>query len=330
MCDHNETMKDDSSNSELIHLTALKLTGEGSHEELARLDELLAQNELNQALHNELVKTWDGVEKIAGITQVETDEEWSRLQRAIHNSSKQSSSFPFLRIAASIVLLVGVGLVVYFSTRDNRTTIVAQQIQTEVLKDGSSVTLNTASELKYSPSFGDETREVILEGEAFFEVERDKEKPFIIHTPSLDIKVLGTSFNVQALASKPTAEVVVVTGTVEISYDGKSIQLEVGEKGILNKRSGQLFKTFNNDVNFMSWRTKKFTFNDVPLENVIELLNNAYQSNLYIGGTTIQKCPVTVSFENQSLASILEVLKVTLDLTIQDTAQGTEISGRGC
>ncbi len=322
-------MKEDSNDSELIQLTTLKLTGESSPDDLSRLNELLALDGSNQELHDELVRTWEGTETVKGFTQVETNQEWSRLQKALHDSNKQNS-LPFLRIAASITLLIGVGLLVFFLTRSDDVTILAQQIQTEVLADGSSVTLNASSELNYSPSFGEQSREVTLKGEAYFDIERDEEKPFIIYTSSFDIKVLGTSFNVQTLENKSTAEVVVITGSVEVSYGGNSIILEVGEKGILNKKTGQLFKTFNNDVNFQAWRTKKFTFNDVPLDKVIELLNNAYQTKLYITGTEIQKCPVTVSFENQSLTSILEVLKVTLDLTINDTNQGVEISGRGC
>ncbi len=331
MCDHNEIMKEDDIHSELIHLTTLKLSGEGSTEDLVRLEELLAEDETNKTFHDELVKTWDGAEKAKGITQAEADQEWVRLRKAIRNDSgKKSTSFSLLRIAASIILFASIGFVIFFSTRDNNTTIVAQEIQTKVLGDGTSVTLNASSELVYTPSYGKESRDVSLKGEAYFDVERDESKPFIIHTSSFDIKVLGTSFNVKALEDKPTAEVVVVTGTVEVSYQGNSVVLEVGEKGILNKQSGQLFKVFNNDVNFMSWRTKKFTFNDVSLDNVVEVLNSAFHSKLFISGTEVQNCPVTVSFENQSLTSILEVLKVTLDLTITETSRGIEISGSGC
>jgi len=330
MCDHSENMKNSSEHSELIHLITQKLTSEATSNELSRLDELLLENSENQRVHNELIRTWEGTGNAAGLTQEETDEEWRRLKNSIRNEQSRGRSFSFLKIAATVLLAVGVGLSAYFLNQDNTTRFVAKQVQTELLADGSTITLNAATELSFSSDYGKETREVSLTGEAFFDVEKDPNKPFIIHTPSVDVKVLGTSFTLRALQDEPTAEVVVTEGTVEVSYKEKTIKLEVGEKGILDKNSGQLFKVFNDDANFMAWKTKVFTFNDVLLEDVIKLLNNAYQSSLYIKGNEIIKCPVTVSFENKSLDSILQVLTATLNLSIQKTASGTEISGSGC
>ncbi|MEP1095991.1 MAG: FecR domain-containing protein [Cyclobacteriaceae bacterium] len=323
-------MKNSSEHSELIHLTTHKLTGEASRDELSRLDELLLENRENQRVHSELIRTWDGTEKAAGFTQEDTDEEWERLKNSIQNEQSSGNSFSFLKIAATIVLAIGVGLSAYFLNQDNATHLVAQQVQTEVLEDGSTITLNAATELSFSSDYGKEKREVNLTGEAFFDIEKDIDRPFIIHTPSVDVKVIGTSFTLRVLPDEPTAEVVVTDGTVEVSYRGKVIKLEVGEKGILDKNSRQLFKVFNDNINFMAWKTKIFVFNDVLLEDVIEILNNAYQSSVYIKGTEIAKCPVTVSFEEKSLDSILQVLTTTLNLSIWKTGNGTELSGSGC
>ncbi len=330
MCDDNEIMKKGDNDSELIHLTVQKLTGEGSREELAKLEELLTKNETNKQLHDEIVKAWGGTEKVAGVTAEEAAAEWTRLRDAMRETPSEKSSFPLLKIAASVVLIMAVGLVFFFSTKENQTIILAQQIQTEMLADGSSVTLNADAELRYEPNFGEQSREVNLSGEAFFEVERDSERPFIIRTTSLEIKVLGTSFNVRAIEDEPSVEVVVVSGSVEISSETRTIQLGAGERGILNQKTGQLFKTVNDDVNFMSWKTKQFTFEDMALEQVIGILNNAFQLSIYLKNPEIRECPVTVSFENQSLESILEVLKITLDLAVQETSKGIEISGNGC
>ncbi|MEP5612458.1 MAG: FecR domain-containing protein [Cyclobacteriaceae bacterium] len=323
-------MKNGSDHSELIHLTTQKLTGEASKAELSRLDELLFENSENQQAHSELVNTWEGTVKATGFTQKDTDQEWQRLKNSIRHEQSTGRSYSLLKIAATVVLAVGVGLSIYFVKQDDATRFVADQIQTELLSDGSTVTLNAATELSLSSDYGRETREMNLTGEAFFDVEKDTGKPFVIHTPSVDVKVLGTSFTLRAFPNEPTAEVVVSEGTVEVSFGGKTIKLEVGEKGILDKNSGQLFKLFNDNVNFMAWKTKVFIFNDVPLEEVIKVLNNAYQSSLVIKGTEVTKCPVTVSFENKSLDSILQVLTTTLNLSIQKTRNGTELSGPGC
>lgn len=323
-------MKNDTQHSELLHLTTQKLTGESSTEELSRLDNLIAQSEENRQLYNELIKTWEGTEQASGITQDEVEAEWNRLKVAMQATPVIKSSYNYLKIAASVALFIAAGVVFYFSTSDDSVQIVAKAIQTEELIDGSSVTLNAAAQLSYSSSFGETDREVQLQGEAYFDVERNPEIPFVIHTPTVDVTVLGTSFTVRAVESEPTVEVVVSSGVVEVSYQGKVVRLEVGEKGIMDKKSGQLYKLFNEDENFMAWKTKRFIFDDIPLKEVIDILNNAYQSSLYLNADEITNCPVTVTFEGKSLDSILEVLKVTLDLSVQETSKGIEISGAGC
>ena len=91
-----------------------------------------------------------------------------------------------------------------------------------------------------------------------------------------------------------------------------------------------LFKTINEDPNFISWKTKEFVFIDTPLGDVVLILNNAYQSTLYLENENLLSCPVTVSFKGQSFEAILEVLKATLNLETQKNSSGIAISGQGC
>lgn len=327
MCDQTDVKENTKDHSELIHLAGQRLTGEASPEELARLDELLSDEE-NRQFFSELEKVWDGTDKADGITREDVNEEWKRLRSEIRQEKR--SSFSFLKIAASIALITIIGVALYFTNRSDQEYLIAEQVQTQHLNDGSIVTLNARSELSYPEVFDGETREVQLKGEAFFEVERNPEKPFIIQTSSVEVGVLGTSFSVRAREEEETATVVVSSGSVEVSYNGESIVLDIGEKGILDKSTGSLFKLVNDDPNFLSWKTKKFTFDDIPLQDVVAILNNAYNEQILLKEEAIIQCPVTVSFDGQSLESILEILKATLNLTVQKTSEGIEISGQGC
>ncbi|MEQ9468258.1 MAG: FecR domain-containing protein [Ekhidna sp.] len=320
-------MKENTNHSELIHLASQRFAGEASPEELARLEELLADKG-NSQFFSELEKVWNGTGKVAGITQDDINEEWLRLRGEMRLAKRPS--FPFLKIAASIALIAVIGIAFYFTNRADQEYLIAGQVQTQTLNDGSMVTLNAQSELNYPATFSGETREVQLKGEAFFEVERNPEKPFIIRTSSVAVAVLGTSFTVRARESEKTATVVVASGSVEVSHRGDKIRLEVGEKGILDKESGRLFKLVNNDPNFLSWKTGKFTFANTPLSEVINVLDNAFTEKITLKEPSPTGCPVTVSFENQSLDSILEILKATLGLSIQKTKTEILISGQGC
>lgn len=313
--------------NEIIHLANLKFTGEATTQDITRLEELIADSDENKQFFSELEKVWDGTDKAAGITTEEINEEWIRLRGEIRKSAKKS--FSPMKIAASIALLVAVGIAVFLLQNDNQTNLIAEQIQNQTLEDGTIVTLNAESELSYPKAFSDEKREVNLKGEAFFEVEKNPEKPFIIKTPTIEVEVLGTSFSVRSREGETTSSVVVASGSVAVKYRNKSITLKPNEKAVLDRSSGSLFKLINDDPNYLSWKTRDFVFDDTPLEKAVENLSNAYQIDIRLA-ENIQTCPVTVSFDNQSLDAILEVLKATLDLTVEKTSVGIEISGQGC
>ncbi|WP_424961330.1 FecR family protein [Ekhidna sp.] len=323
-------MKENAENhNELIDLASRKLAGEATPQDESRLNALLDESDSNRQFYVELTKVWDGTGRAAGITKEEINVEWIRLRGEIRKPEKES--FSLLRIAASIVLLAAVGIVFFWAQNDKIERLVADQMQEQILQDGSIVTLNAASELSFPKAFSDaDTREVELKGEAFFEVEKNPAKPFIIKTPTVEVEVLGTSFTVTSREGESTSSVIVASGSVAVKYGSNRLELRPNEKAVLDRATGQLFKLTNDDPNYLSWKTKQFIFDDTSLENVVTNLSNAYQVNIQLRSENISKCPVTVSFDNQSLDTILEVLKATLDLSIEKTSEGFEICGQGC
>ncbi|MEQ8629605.1 FecR domain-containing protein [Ekhidna sp.] len=323
-------MKENAENhNEIIELASRKFAGEATDQEESRLSALLDESEANKQYYAELVKVWDGTEKVAGITPTEINEEWIRLRGEIRKSQKKS--FSFMKIAASIALLTAIGVSFFLLKGDNTENLVAEQIKEQTLEDGSIVTLNADSELRYPKNFSNEaSREVRLKGEAYFEVEKNPEKPFVIKTPTVEVQVLGTSFSVRSREGESTSSVVVSSGSVAVKYGGNRLELKPNEKAILDRSSGRLFKVTNDDPNYLSWKTKQFVFDDTSLEKVVANLSSAYQVNIQLMSENMSECPVTVSFDNQSLDTILEVLKATLDLSVEKTSEGFEISGQGC
>jgi len=174
-------------------------------------------------------------------------------------------------------------------------------------------------------------RGIELKGEAFFEVESNQALPFIISTGKTSVEVVGTSFNVQAYANNPFQEVVVTSGKVKFFSDSQHIvTLNPGEKGTYHKASILLSKTKNKDPNFLSWKTKKIVFSNLGLTEVIKTINRIYNSEIIISAEVKETCAVTVTFENQSLESILNVLKSTLNLKFEANGNKILITGAGC
>ena len=103
-----------------------------------------------------------------------------------------------------------------------------------------------------------------------------------------------------------------------------------GQKAIFYKSTTKIETSINDNINFQAWKTKQIIFEDTPLPEVVHIINEIYKSDLKLIGTQLNECPVTTTFDNQSLKSVLNVLENTLDLKIEQKGNTFEISGEGC
>ena len=147
-----------------------------------------------------------------------------------------------------------------------------------VLADGSRVWLNAGSSLKYPETFSNGERRVYLNGEAYFEVEHDAEAPFIVNTESMDLQVLGTSFNIKAYDDESMVITTLVTGKIRQEFPevGKDITLTPSRQSIFDRVSGKL-ETKQADVReTLAWKEGKFIANDERLEDIFRQLSRWY------------------------------------------------------
>jgi ferric-dicitrate binding protein FerR (iron transport regulator) len=191
------------------------------------------------------------------------------------------------------------------------------------LPDGTLVSLNSDTQLKYPKRFGKETREVTIEGEAFFEVKPNKNKPFIIHAGNAQIKVLGTSFNVSAYPRARLVEVIVETGKVQVSNkltvteQTNELILDPGDKGTLVYSSNALLKTTNQDPNFMAWKTNNLIFRATSLNEVLRNLEKVYKVNIRLADPKLNGLLLTAQFNDYPLDFILKVIETTFQMETQ-------------
>jgi transmembrane sensor len=324
------------------------LTGEASVEESKILDSWKTASTENK-------KIFDDTEKVFGLGSIyisrspvkklpiDIENEWHQFVHNIDSEKtktvnfkapEKNNYFSFYKIAASILFLFVAGFLIYQygfknSLIEYQTAELTQEI---ILPDQSVITLNKFSTISYSVDFGKNDRNIKLAGEAFFEIISNKEKPFIIETEISQIKVLGTSFNVKAIENSAQTEVVVSTGIVQLSSNEtlELIKLTPGEKGLLDINSNSLKSVRNENINYNAWKTKKIVFDRQDLTTVVETLNSVYNKNLSIKAGLNSNCEVTVTFSQQSLEAVLNVLKTTLDLKIRETENEVIILEAGC
>ena len=150
-----------------------------------------------------------------------------------------------------------------------------------VLADGTKVWLNADSKLRFPVSFTAERREVYLEGEAYFEVAKDSAREFWVHAGAMDVKVLGTSFNVKAYERLETVATTLVEGSVEVACAGKSFQIVPGEQFVYDKNNRVMDVRMVDTESYVSWKDGYYKFRQTTLEEIMETLSVWYGLNVF-------------------------------------------------
>jgi len=314
-----------------IELITRHLSGESSVSEDKELKRWLAENPENIKLLDQYTTIWEKLGRVESVAGIDLNAEWNVLESrmaesekivSLHAGRKRSVSFYIARIAVAAMLAVVLTFTgIYTVNRFGyRTMATMNQPEELVLPDGSTVTLNHFSSLKYPRKFSGEIRSIELDGEGFFEVESDPDNPFVINTRDVDIKVLGTSFNVNAYSENAAVEVIVKTGEVAVTRHGevpRTIILKPGNKGVYKKTEETLEITQEIDRNYLAWKTKSFVFEDQTLLDVSKQLSKVYHAEIIIDSDSLKDARITTTFNDQSLDAILNVLSATLDLDVR-------------
>jgi ferric-dicitrate binding protein FerR (iron transport regulator) len=157
---------------------------------------------------------------------------------------------------------------------------------------------------------------VFLKGEAYFEVESDPKKPFIVETSSLSVKATGTKFNVSGYTSADEAEVTLVSGKVEVSLTDdkkniKSSKLDMNQHFSFNKASGTTSIIVEDTYKYISWKDGKLIFRNEPLSLVVKKISQVFNIDIEIKGEEILNYSYRATFQDESLAEILKLLKMS-------------------
>lgn len=328
-------------------------SGEIASGELQVLSDWLRADTANRNLFREYQATWHLLAKSGIDSAIDLDKEWITFQGRIKPDSSEAKQSPKLtalktnkqhrfagisrlwKIAAAILVLVASSFLLYsYFAKPGNIVVMAKAGNRMVhLPDGSDVALNLGSTITYPEKFTGTKRKIEISGEAYFNVKHDETKPFVISSGDARVEVLGTSFNVNTRAASGNIEVVLTSGKVAVYYKQRKMErvvLAPGEKAEIEMTGQKIVKTTNSDLNYMAWKTKKLVFDNTTLEEIVATLNNVYHSNIKQPDTELANCRVTVTFSDQPLKAVLNVLQETLDLKITESATSVEISGKGC
>ena len=227
-------------------------------------------------------------------------------------------------IAASILIPVLIISTVYFYKEmdhykqiPNIVSVNKGQRAGITLPDGTIVHLNSESKLTYTPDFNGKLREVVLEGEAFFEVTPNKEKPFIVKTSVFDVEVLGTSFNVSVYNDENIVETALMEGKVKLTMQGcpsKPVYLTPSQKFIYSRSDRQGTISIMEGDTELAWKQGILAFSAEPLEEVFRKIERWYGVTMHYDKESLVNDNFTGQFKMISIQEMMNILRMHYNL----------------
>ncbi len=249
----------------------------------------------------------------------------------------------FLSYAAAVAAIIFIAYLVLPGHHKNQQTAPAssqivtinntgKNIREQTLNDGSRVWLSPGTQITYNKSFGSANRELAMSGEAFFEVTKNPQKPFIINSGHIITEVWGTSFRVRDGKQATSADVSVVTGKVSVSLPGTApvninkplpanskslVMLYPDQQAVYSGKDNALHTKQEKQADLLIWKKISLSFDNATVKDVIPLLDKTFSLNIHSSDETINNYFITADFNGLNFPQIMEVLRNTLNINYE-------------
>lgn len=307
------------------------LSGKATPEECRILEEWIKGNPENNSYFQEAVNIWQTLHPAFDPESIDTDNAEKKIRKQI-GQSRHSITPRFWtywqRIAAILIIplfILSAYLFIKF-TEDPYKNMQYQELiaphgmLSQVnLPDGSKVWLNGGSSLKYPVIFKPGERNVILNGEGYFEVNSDKKNPFIVTTEQITLKATGTAFNIEAYNNDTLTAVTMVDGVINLSFNNHpdqttSLSMKPGERAIFDSLSHKWIVSQTDPYKWYAWKDGLMIFRDDPLSYVFKRLELTFNVEIDLKDQELASAPYRATFEVESLDEILRLLELSAPL----------------
>jgi len=305
------------SNQEIWDIISSVMNGNPTSEEKETFDAWMNESPKNRKFYDAIMSAPQNEH----FTNQDKKRIYLKVQTSIQQNTLRKRRLVIYSVAASIVALLTLSIFQLFLKNDTRHSVY-QEAYTPygvrskiVLADGTIVQMNSGSTLKYPLTFEGATREVVLEGEAYFEVAKNTEIPFIVNAGNLQIKVLGTKFNVRNFETDPIIETTLLEGTVAVykkgaqNYEDQSI-LKPNELIAYEKITGILKKKKIDGALMTLWKDGKYFFYNETFSVIASKLQRSFNVNVKIESPNLKNEGFSGLFDkNRNIYQILDAMK---------------------
>jgi transmembrane sensor len=327
------------SESHLEALLARFVAGEASPTEQAQVERWTSVDPQNLQYLQQLQQTWDQLETVDPVYLERTDAAWQRFQRGVKSpiplQARPEPRWRYLVAAAVVGLLIVSGLwllqpstpAVSIATVENT----GKEVRELALSDGSALSLHHEAKVLVPDTFvGAERKVELVSGQAYFAVEPDTARPFIVAVQDLEVKVLGTEFEVNRNQASGDVSVSVAEGKVSLRLGEEQLILTAGEEGLYNASTGLLEERIQQNPNQMAWKTRRLVFERTRLSEVVAVLSDVYQQEIVLENPSLKDCLWSVQFQGEELSQVLAILAHTMDWEIVEEEGQFSIRGENC
>jgi len=307
------------------------LLGETSPDDNARVESWLAADPANRHFYNHFQLIWRESRHLNdnfNATDEQTDAAWQKFRQKIHRPSQLQAikgsgrrHLPaWIKVAAAVFLVASITGIIYLKgPAPDRQFASTTTPLTDTLPDGSLITLNKSSGISYPANFKKQRTVHLLNGEAFFKIAPNKEKPFKVYTNNITITVLGTSFNVHNKGN--TTEIIVESGLIRVTDSLHNVLVHPSERLILHKGDTSLTKEETTSQLYKYYRTKEFICDNTPLPQLAASLEEAYDVKIVVD-PSLRQLQINTVFHNQSLDQILNIIQETFRIRVTRSDDG--------
>lgn len=323
---------------DIYHIASEYFKGTIANGDRIDLLEWLGQSEENRLLFKELENVWKLTGSLSSTVDVDTDAEWNRFvlmrdKETNFAEEKTRRIIPlYLKIAAVVLPFLILASVLLYRTSHQTNWISYTTTNTSknfVLSDGTKVLLNKNSTFSYPEKFPKEERVVKLSGEAYFNVTKSGSS-FTVESEKVNVKVLGTSFNLRVYKNETSSELFVKEGKVLFSKaDNPQVNTITtkGEFAVINNVNNTIQKT--SISNPLSWVENHLVFANTPMSEVAIALERYFQMNVKIP-VQMENCLFSGDFKEPQLSDMLDILCLTISCEYKITGNTISFSGNGC
>lgn len=293
------------------------LMGSLSDDNKTQLNEWVNENPSNRKLQ-ELLKQIEVSPEVSAMGEEIRESVLHKVNQRINKASRRSMWLVIGTVAASLILLLGITN--YISYQQGYKHLNSQYVEmvnplgmqsSITLSDGTKVILNAGTTLTYPTAFTGKNREVSVNGEAYFHVVHINEKPFIVKAENINVRVLGTKFNVKAYEEEKDIEITLENGSIEVGMNSqdKYIKVDPGQQVLFNKLKQKFSKKQVKLDYYISWKDGMFHFNSMTFNDIARQLERRFNVHIDIASEQLKQIVYTGDFIRQeNLEQILRVM----------------------